>query len=202
MYNASPENNQILDLEKTKAFLSQFDWKLINAFGFYGGEPSIDTELYNKFVVLVPTNIPKFIITNGTWSKNLEETIKFLNWCARNRFHIIISSTPEHIKFQDRHFLEMLAKEPNSGIELKAADEIHAQGRAKNLEGIISDCKLTCQRTDRNLRLGLKPDGNIIFQNCHGEYHTVQSYSEPFKGIIQRTQKIASECLKTKTTST
>jgi hypothetical protein len=199
MYDASPENTTILDFRKTKLFLEQFDWDLINAFGFYGGEPSIDTELYDKFISLVPAKINRrFIITNGTWSKQVDDTVKFLNWCAKNRFHIIISSTPEHIKYQDRGFIVNLAMQSGSGIELKEPDEIHAQGRAKGRNGVVSDCKLTCRRTDRNIRLGLKPDGNIVFQNCHGEYHIIQSYNEPFDGILDKAQQKVVDCLKDK----
>lgn len=196
MYDASPENQQILDYEKTKLFLAQFDWSQINAFGFYGGEPSIDMVLYDEFVHLVPGDIPKFVITNGTWSKDYGSTEDFLKWCVKRRFHIIVSSTPEHIQHQHRSFLENLAKAFDGAIELKPPDEIHAQGRAKGHEGIENNCKLTCQRADRNIRLGLKPDGNIVFQNCHGEYHIIQTYNDPFDGMLERTQQIINQCLK------
>ncbi len=198
MYDASPENQMELDFEKTKAFLNKFDWTMINAFGFYGGEPSISTELYDKFIALVPEDIAKFVITNGTWSIDTNRTVKFLEWCAKHYFHVIISSTPEHIKHQNRSLIERLSRE-YEGIELKKPDEIHAQGRAKGLPGVQTDCKFTCQRTDRNIRLGLKPDGNIVFQNCHGEYHIVQTYNDPFKGLLERTNQIKSSCLKNKT---
>jgi organic radical activating enzyme len=194
MYDASPEFHSNLYLQYTADFLKQFNWEMINSFGFYGGEPSIQTELYDKYINLVPESIPKFIITNGTWSVSDKYTELFINWCALHRMRIIISSTPEHIKYQDRNFLINLQKEFPGAIELKQPDEIHAQGRAIGKPGVIQDCKLTCQRTDRNLRLGLKPDGNIIFQNCHGEYHIIQRYTDPFEGIIERTQKIVDDC--------
>ena len=194
MYNSSPDIEQELDYRKTKLFLSQFDWSQINAFGFYGGEPSIDMPLYDKFIKLVPSDIPKFVITNGTWSRNEKDAIEFLKWCTRYNFYVIISSTPEHIKYQRRSFLESLAGRFNEMIELKKPDEIHAQGRAKGKIGVVSDCKGTCLRTDRNIRLGLKPDGNIVFQNCHGEYHIVQTYKQPFNGILDRTKSIVEEC--------
>jgi len=198
MYDCSPENRRVLDYKKTKVFISKFDWKLINAFGFYGGEPSIFTHSYEPFVCLIPDEIPRFVITNGTWSVSEDYTELFLNWCAKHRFHIIVSSTPDHIKYQNRVFLENLAKELDGALELKNPDEIHAQGRAKGHDGVISDCKLTCQRTDRNIRLGLKPDGNIVFQNCHGEYHVVQTYEDEFSGIIERTNQIVGKCYKQK----
>jgi hypothetical protein len=196
MYDASPDNKLVLDYEKTKKFLTQFDWNMINAFGFYGGEPSIDMELYDRFIALIPKQITnKFVITNGTWSNNYNDTVGFLEWCYDHKFHIIVSSTPEHVAHQNRKLLEQLTKESKDGIELKKPDEIHAQGRAKGLPNIITDCKHTCQRTDRNIRLGLKPDGNIVYQNCHGEYHIVQNYEQPFEGILNRTQRIVADCL-------
>jgi hypothetical protein len=189
-YDATPENKQVLNYEKTKAFLTQFNWDMINAFGFYGGEPSIDMELYDRFIALIPKQITnKFIITNGTWSNNYNDTVEFLEWCYDHKFHIIVSSTTEHVIHQNRNLLESLAHEAHGGIELKKPDKIHAQGRAKNNPSVISDCELTCRKTDRNTRLGLKPDGNIVYQNCHGEYHIIQNYEQPFEGILDRTKR-------------
>lgn len=195
MYNCSPDITHELDYEKTKLFFAQFDWSIINAFGFYGGEPSISMPLYDKFIALVPQNIPKFVITNGHWSNYTGATSEFLKWCAFHQLYIIVSSTTEHIKYQWRSFLENLAKEFPGVMELKEPDEIHAQGRARGKPGVINDCKISCQRTDRNIRLGLKPDGNIVFQNCHGEYHVIQTYEQPFDGILERTKKIVEECI-------
>lgn len=196
MYNAGPDgHHETLDYEKTKSFLSQFDWNMINAFGFYGGEPSINTDLYDKFIDLVPERIKKFVITNGTWSVSPKYTEMFINWCALHQFHIIVSSTPEHVKYQHRSLLVNLEKEFHGAIELKKPDAIHAQGRAKGKTGVISDCGMTCQRSDRNIRLGLKPSGDIVYQNCHGEYHIIQTYLEPFEGIIERTQEVVKKCL-------
>ena len=196
MYNCGPEVIQELDYSKTKTFLASVDWSMINAFGFYGGEPSISIPLYDQFIALVPKEINKFLITNGSWSTCLETTKVFLMWCAKHSFQVIVSSTPEHVKFQDRNFLKLLEKTFAGAIELKAPDEIHAQGRAKGKPGIIKDCRGSCLRTDRNIRLGLKPDGNIVFQNCHGEYHVVQTYNEPFTGILDRTVGIRDACLR------
>jgi hypothetical protein len=196
MYDCSPDNNLELDYDKTKTFLSQFNWGMINAFGFYGGEPSINTDLYDKFIELVPDNINRFVISNGVWSNDYTETSRFIKWCVKHRFYLIVSSTPEHIQHQHRSFLEKLVNEFDGAMELKKPDEIHAQGRARNIEGVVSDCKLTCQRTDRNVRLGLKPDGNIVFQNCHGEYHIIQTYRDSFDGILDRVQITVENCLK------
>lgn len=202
MYDAGPDNDTELDYHKTAKFLYKVDWSLVNACGFHGGEPSIDAPLYDKFISLVPDQIPKFVITNGTWSKTNEKTFAFLNWCARHRFHVIVSSTPEHVKHQDRPFLEEFVrrtiKEDGGGIDLKKPDEIHDQGRAHGKPSVIRDCKLACRDQSRNIRLGLKPDGNIVFQNCHGEYHVVQTYEDEFAGIEKRARVIADRCYQAK----
>lgn len=195
MYDCSPHNKQVLDFNTTKRFLDTFDWSQINAFGFYGGEPSISTRLYDKFIALVPSNIPKFVITNGAWSLSDDYTDMFINWCAKNQFHVIVSSTPEHIAYQNRAFLENLVKEFGDAIELKKPDTIHAQGRAKGHDGIITDCGKTCLRTDRNIRLGLKPDGNIVFQNCHGEYHIIANYHDHFNTLGTKAVTTRDACL-------
>ncbi len=195
MYNGGPDAKAELDYEKTKLFLLQFDWSLVNSFGFYGGEPSIDTPLYDKFIELVPHSIPKFVITNGTWSVDTDRASRFLKWCIHHSFRVVVSSTPEHIKHQWRSFLENLTREFDGVLLLKTPDRIHAQGRARGESGVPSDCELACLRKDRNTRLGLKPDGNIVFQNCHGEYHTVQTYEEPFDGMLGRTKRLVEHCV-------
>ena len=194
MYDCSLENKYELDYEKTKAFLGKFDWSQINACGFYGGEVSIAMPLYERFIALVPESINRFTITNGTWSTDYDKAHEFLIWANKHRLYTIVSSTPEHIKFQHRAYLDELVKRLPGLLELKKPDEIHAQGRAKGKQGVVNDCKLTCQRTDRNIRLGLKPDGNIVFQNCHGEYHVVQNYEQPFSCLLTRTQAVISAC--------
>ena len=194
MYDCGPDNHMVLDYDKTKKFLELFDWSQINACGFYGGEPSIDMPLYDRFIQLIPKGINRFVISNGSWSTDMDQTRAFIKWCASNEFYLIVSSTPEHIRFQHRSFLENLEKDFHGAIELKKPDEIHAQGRAIGDPRASTDCKLTCQRLDRNIRLGLKPDGDIIFQNCHGEYHVIQTYNDPFDGILERTIKVVAEC--------
>jgi hypothetical protein len=188
MYDCGPHNKIELNYNKTVEFLKQIDWSLINMCGFYGGEPSINIPMYEKFIKLIPDNLPRFVITNGTWSTDVIKRTNFINWCIYNKLWIIISSTSEHIKYQNRTWLEAFAKEMNKAVNnfivLKEPDEIHAQGRAKNYPNVVNFCKFACQRPDRNIRLGLKPDGDIVYQNCHGEYHIVQTYEDKFDGIL------------------
>lgn len=196
MYDCGPDNPIKLDYNKAAAFASQIDWSMINGVGFYGGEPSIEMELYDKFIALVPDNINKFVITNGTWSTNINKTFKFLDWCVLHKFYVIVSGTPEHTKYQDRSLLEDIQADHPKELLLKKPDEIHAQGRAAGIEGVNNDCEFTCQRKDRNMRLGLRPDGRIIFQNCHGEYITVQTYENPFIGMYERAKQLYQRCYK------
>lgn len=196
MYDAGPDNHTRLNYDKTKLFLAKIDWSVINACGFYGGEPSIDMGLYQQFIDLIPKNTQRFVITNGTWSSDANHAAEFLYWCTVNKLRMIVSSTQEHIVHQDREFLQKLAAVSGGNLELKKPDEIHAQGRAKDLIGIKSNCQSACMRTDRNTRLGIKPDGNIVYQNCHGEYHIIQSYEEPFMGILNRVKIKVDNCLR------
>lgn len=198
MYDCGPDNATRLNLSRTSRFLEKFDWSMINAFGFYGGEVSIDLPLYDKFIALVPDDLPKFVITNGTWSQDDDQTHQFLQWCTFQRLHVIVSSTSEHVAHQKRNLLEALSRESRGWIELKNPDEIHAQGRAKGKPGVRANCGKSCLRPDRNIRLGLKPDGNIVYQNCHGEYHVVQTYDDPFDGIVKRTLGKKLACLAVK----
>lgn len=200
MYDCGPNNEIKLDYWETLSFISEFDWNKINAFGFYGGEPSIEMDLYQDFISMIPSKIPRFVITNGVWSNDLKFASAFLTWCSTNRLHIIVSGTPEHIANQDREYLEYLNRECPNGLELKKADVIHAQGRAKNYDNVSRDCEYTCQRSDRNMRLGLRPDGNVIFQNCHGEYHTIQTYKDGFNGMYEKAIDIFTSCYKLKST--
>jgi len=194
MYDCGPDNKIRLDYQKTVNFAKQIDWSLINTVGFYGGEPSIEMEFYDKFIALVPEDTPRFVITNGTWSTDIKKTINFLEWCIRSKFHVLVSGTHEHVIHQDKKILKLVRDDYPDCIRLKEPDEIHAQGRAAGHKWVINDCNFTCQRTDRNMRLGLKPDGKIIFQNCHGEYLVVQTYDDPFAGIYDRAHKLFSNC--------
>ena len=65
MYGASPDNYTTLDYIQVKEWMKSFEWDSVIGWGFYGGEPSIETDLYQKFHELLPPDLPKFVITNG-----------------------------------------------------------------------------------------------------------------------------------------
>jgi hypothetical protein len=192
MYNADPDNKLELNLEQTTIFTSTINWSLINSVGFYGGEPSINISLYQKFIDLVPIDIPKFIISNGVWSKELYQTIDFLNFLKINRLHLVVSGTPYHKKFQNVRRLEIIKDLHPEAVTLKGDDKIHPMGRAyiKNWS-----CSKKCQDLTKPIRLGLFPNGDILFQNCDGVYPIVQTYFESFVDIIEKVNIIKSECV-------
>jgi hypothetical protein len=130
MYDAGPKRLDILDIEKTKIFVKKIDWNLIENVGFYGGEPSINLSLYQKYIDLVPRNIKKFIITNGSWSTDKEKTNIFIEFLKLNNFYLIVSGTPFHKKHQDLEVLKSLKEKYVNSIRLKGDDIIHPMGRA------------------------------------------------------------------------
>lgn len=192
MYDANPNNKMELNLEQTIKFISTFDWSLINSVGFYGGEPSINIALYQKFIDLVPVDIPKFIISNGTWSNTLYETIDFINFLKINSLHLVVSGTPYHKKFQNIRRLEIIKDLHPDSVTLKDDDKIHPMGRAytKNWK-----CSKKCENLNIPIRLGLFPNGDILFQNCDGIYPIVQTYFESFVDIFEKVNIIKSECI-------
>ncbi|RJR07912.1 hypothetical protein C4588_06085 [Candidatus Parcubacteria bacterium] len=191
MYDCSLEKIDELDFEKTKSFLKTVDWGMINSCGFYGGEVSINLELYQKFIDLVPDAIPKFTISNGAWSREPEMFSRFLNFLNRNELFLVVSGTEFHKRHQNLEVLKILKDECSDGIRLKDGDEIHPMGRARLDKW---SCSNKCQTHTNPIRLGLFPDGNILFQNCDGSYPIIQTYNQPFEGIIDRVLQITWEC--------
>lgn len=193
MYDSRPTNKAELNVEQTIKFIDTMDWSLINSIGFYGGEPSINLPLYQTFLDLLPqTDKQKFIISNGSWSTNIVKTMEFIDFLILNHFYLVVSGTPYHKKFQDRKRLLELQKLYPTAMRLKGDDKIHPMGRASVEEW---DCSKKCQTFEGPMRLGLFPNGNILFQNCDGQYPVVQTYFDPFVDIIQKVNIIKNECV-------
>lgn len=191
MYDSQLQETEILNLDRTAKFIEKWDWSMIRQVGFYGGEPSINMPLYQRFIDLIPKDKSKFIITNGVWSKDKYKSWEFIDFVIRNDFYLVVSGTDEHQQYQDRGVLLQLEKEFPDAMRLKGGDIIHAMGRAK---GIDSDCNKWCQHDGRVMRLAIHPSGNIMYQNCHGDYPLVQTIDDPFKGIYERALKTAKVC--------
>jgi hypothetical protein len=191
MYKASPDSKIILDIKKTINFISTIDFNKINAVGFYGGEISTDYEGYQKFIDLVPQNIVKFTITNGTWSINERETKKFIDFALKNKLQVFVSATKFHKLFQNEKLLKKVAKKYK--FVLKSEDRIIPMGRAKKKNWT---CSKKCLNYACPMRLTLNPYGEIMFCNCDGVYPVVGSYNDNFKTVVQNGLNIKDFCKK------
>ncbi len=175
MYGAGPDNNTTLDYGKTAKWMATVNWRKVIGWGLYGGEPSIEMDLYQKFYELLPKDLRKFVITNGTWSTDPDKTNDFLKWCA-NKFHIIISGTPEHRANQHVAHIEQLVKLFSDAITYKPEwEEMHPMGRLAKKDWA---CTKKCVWHEQVTRLGIFPTGHIILQNCDGVYPVIGHISK------------------------
>lgn len=177
MYNSSPENKQQIDLKKLVKFLNTIPNKIINSFGLYGGEPSINILLYGKVINLLPENILKFTITNGTWTKPYND--KFPAFIKKYNLQCFISSTPEHKVFQDPFIIKVASK----SLEFYTIKDDDTQGTllpmGRNKQGEWH-CTKKCLRDKNPQRFAAKPNGDIIFQSCDGIFPVVGNINNPF----------------------
>ncbi|MBU2523286.1 MAG: hypothetical protein KKE23_03285 [Nanoarchaeota archaeon] len=193
MYNSSPYNPGVLNLEKTKKFVSTIDYSKINAMGFYGGEISYDYEAYQRIIDLVQKKAIKFTITNGTWSVDERETQKFIDFINKNELKVFISDTKFHRPFQNESLLKRIAVE--QGFSIKEEDDIIPMGRAsKNDWG----CSEKCGKYFLPMRLTLNTKGEIMFLNCDGRYPVIGNYNENFDHILSKGLKAREYCEKRK----
>jgi len=191
MYEASPTNTEVLDIEKAKSFINTIDFQMINSFGFYGGEISVDYDRYQALIDLVPDNIPRFTITNGVWSRDKKATDKFIEFAQKNKLRVFISQTGFHVPFQNEEILEKLAEE--HGYILKGDDDIIPMGRASLKEW---DCGKKCLSYQGPMRLTMKPDGSIMFCNCDGVYPIIGQWSDGFAKVFKDGKDIRWHCPK------
>ncbi len=185
MYAAGPSNQTTLNHAKTAAYVATWDWSMIPTVGFYGGEPSINTELYQRFIDLLPPEKPRFTISNGAWSTDRDRTHDFLRWCGTNALRVIVSGTPEHTIHQNRKLLENMV-ESNEWLTVKGDDDIHPMGRAA---GTVS-CTQKCGWHEQQTRLAVFPTGDIILQNCDGAYPVISDYTQPFGELDKHVRRI------------
>lgn len=191
MYDAGKDKKDILDIGKTRKFLETVHWDRVNSCGFYGGEPTINLPLYQKFIDLVPKGMKKWIITNGTWSTDFDKMEEALRFFGDNDMYVIVRGAEYHRKFQSREMLQWLKRYHPDSIRLKGADVIHPMGRAKD-NG--AECTRKCGSYAVPTRVGVFPNGYILFQNCDGRYPVIQTYEESFVGIMSRVQDTIRAC--------
>jgi hypothetical protein len=193
MYDCDMEQKEILDIEKTEKFISTIDWSMINSCGFYGGEISINMPVFQWFIDMIPEDVPRFCISNGSWTTISNELMwEFVAFLTHNKMFLVVSGTPHHKKYQDVHKLQMLKDAYPDGMRLKGDDIIHPMGRAKKDDWT---CTNKCQTYEVPTRLGLFPNGDVLFQNCDGIYpFVIQAYDEPFDGIMDRVKEAVEKC--------
>ncbi len=183
MYNSSPNVDDAVDLDELLQFITTIDFSMINSFGFYGGEPSLFIEENSKIMDLLPQSIPKFVITNGTWSHRVRKTTDFLLWCGKYHLKVFISQTPYHRGFQNERIIQKVARNYDF-INLKEPDtKMIPMGR---LRKPIIKCTSQCSWDTRPTRIAVQPDGSIIFQTCDGSYPVVGHIREGFDRVRYR----------------
>lgn len=185
MYSSGPNVHDTLDFQKLRSFLKTVRYGYINAFGLYGGEPWLFMKENNVILENLPTHIPKFVITNGTWSKNIVDTTAFITWAERWNLQVFVSGTDQHVPFQDREMLERVAALQPERIHLKKPDtQILPMGYLLG-KGLVK-CTVKCETTDKPTRLAVQPDGSIIYQTCDGVYPKIGYLNETFDMIDRR----------------
>lgn len=193
MYEGGPSKTEVLDIERLACWLGTVDMNRIASFGVYGGEPSINLAGFGACLDLVAhLGKPHFVITNGSWSLTKSGTAEFLSWCSKYRMHVVVSGTPEHREYQDRQVLEAWAEQYPNAFRLKPTEEnFHAMGRLA--DKMPFSCSRKCMAWKRALRIGVQPDGTIIYQNCDGAYPVVGTIQEDFAEMDERVQRCRRE---------
>lgn len=182
-YAAGPSVISYLSLHDVKDWLRGVCWDDIHAAGFYGGEPALEPAVYGRFIDLVPPEVPRFVITNGTWSRDWRQTNDFIAWVAKHQLHVFVSGTRWHRLYQDRSVLRQLRD--SYGFRLKGEeDTILQMGRARGWAP--PSCTNLCTRwAPRPWRIALHPTKGVIFQSCDGDYPTLQSFYVPFREVAE-----------------
>jgi len=178
MYDATSDKKDTIDASRLLPFLSTINWNQIHGVGFYGGEISIDLPLYQYWMDQIPLEIPKFTITNGTWSASAFRTARFIEFCVSNDLQVFISSTPEHTRYQHQFNIQKALVHSRFHIkEDDTRDNLLPMGRntQKNQK-----CTQKCRNFLGPIRLAAMPNGTIIWQRCDGIYPVVGTIDEPF----------------------
>ena len=185
-----------LDTEKAVEFINRVPLSKINRFGLYGGEISIDYPLYQKFIDILPKGRKRFTITNGSWSLSKKRTIVFINFIARNSIWAKVSSTPEHIKYQNRRVLLRLQEFLPHRIYIKEVDDTeHRLLPMGRLSDLPFSCTMKCIRAKDPYRIAMRPDGKVIFQSCDGVYPIVGCWKDSLSDIELEVKRIINKVI-------
>lgn len=182
MYNSSPANQKKLDYLRVVEWTKTIEWSKINACGFYGGEPGIMLDWYEKFIELVPDEVPKFIITNGTWSVDSKKIRNFLAFSHKYNLNVVVSGTRWHTPFQNRGILiDLMVK----GLLTLKGEETNLIPMGKAAKWLPKGCTQVCQQWSKPWRIAIHPENDIIFQSCDGSYPHLQTLNEPFGNVTE-----------------
>ena len=187
MYDSSPRIHDRLDPSLARSFIASLALERINSFGFYGGEPAVALKEFGEVALMLPKGAPRFVITNGAWSKGKAKTEEFLGWALLHQMHVYVSSTAYHQRFQDRERLEELAEE-HDWVTLKPGErkgDFIPMGKLAHLK---VNCTQMCVKHERPTRLAVQPDGSVLFQNCDGRYPIVGQAEEGFRVLRERVE--------------
>jgi len=194
MYDSGPDVWDSMNMPMLDNWLWTVDPNLIASFGLYGGEPGVDLEGFGYCLQMAKRIIgerPSFVITNGTWSTSMEKTDVFLRWCSDNGLFVVVSGTPFHRKTQDREILETLVQLYPTAMRLKPEHEnFIPMGRLGHNEVA---CTVKCRSWNRASRIAVKPNGDILFQNCDGVFPVVGTYHDRFDVIDEKVQRWRAE---------
>ncbi len=194
MYDSSPKMKMDLDIPRTHEWMKTIDWEQVNGVGLYGGEPGIKLPLYEAIISRVPWDIPRFVITNGTWSTDEHRTKEFLWFALDYKLAIIVSGSKWHTPHQNRKVLEAIAAR-DTGIRLKGEEgSIIPMGRAVQWWPNGWKCTRLCERWKGPVRIALRPPGEIIFQSCDGQYPVVGGWEMGFDEIVSRISSTFMNC--------
>ncbi len=171
MYSCSPKNNIFMDLNKTRKFIDSIDWDWTNSIGFYGGELSLFMGVWKQILDYLPSEVDKWCITNGSWSRNSQVTMAFMSFLQLYDIRCYVSSTFAHKKHQNSIAIDIFCSDGN--LKIKEDDtQGHLLPMGRNKKNAW-DCTKKCERTHIAARYALTPTGNVIFQSCDGIYPVI-----------------------------
>jgi hypothetical protein len=177
MYDCSNKNLVTIDTKWISHFLSINKHVPVRTFGIYGGEISVAYDIFEDVISLLPINIPKFTITNGTWSKKYSDTNRFLTFCEKHDLQVFVSNNKEQVIYQDLDILRELSA--SGALTIKDPDQFRSMGRYRDTYDV---CRNTCAQAP--YRFALNPYGELWRQRCSCSYPVVGDYNTVLSDIL------------------
>jgi hypothetical protein len=138
MYSCGPNRKEpVLDIYSLVDWLETVNPDRINSLGMYGGEPTINLDLYNNLIyeAINITSLkgkPLWMITNGTWSRDMKQTNDIIDFVVDHDVRLFISNTKEHQEHQDHYtIMKILTLFPEYFVLKEEKEVIVPMGRAQ-----------------------------------------------------------------------